>query len=409
MKTDKELRQKMTEMFDDMEAEPQIESWENISNAIRPETKKRFPLWVLCAFFALLLGGISGIFYKLYVLPSANPIASPKSVSTKPAIILAEKCEETPVKILLSPKKEVKNTTFPAAKNKPISPIFPTINENKPAILPEKELISAIKIEKEEIIENKVVKSHSPIYYPKYTEIHKSPIVENPLSNLYEDELSFSSCLPKYPFSNIYVFAPKQKQKKGYFSVNINSLATFQLMQEQANPNYQVGKVNLLPTFDAKRLGISTSLSYQMPIATNSEIRFGINAAFLSQNSTYQIENKHIFYVENLPNNDFIIAKKAVNYTKREHLIFAGAALAYTHSFHLLGQKIKGFAGGEIGGEFRHLKMDYWFNTGLEIPLRHGIDLVSLYKLQINRQIDANDLMKTRLYNVGFGLNYRWK
>lgn len=410
MKTDKELRQKMAEMFEDMEAEPQAESWENIANAIRPETKKRLPLWVLCACFALLLGGIGGVFYAWYYTSSANPIISSKSVKIKSPIILTEKCGDMPVKTFVLPEKEEEKTKTHAPKNKSLKPILLTNNENKPAILPEKDSISAPKIEiaETQIIENKRVKSNSPVYYPIYTKIQDIPIVENQLSNLSEDKLSFSSYLPKYPFSNIYAFPPKYKQKKGYFTASLGTLATFQLMQEQANPNYRVGKVNLLPTFDAKRLGFSAAFAYQTAISLHSEMRLGLTVTSLPQNASYQIENRHVFVVENLPNDTYSIARKAIDYQKQEKLWFVGAEMAYKSLFYIGNKKIGGFVGGEISGELRHLQLAYWLNAGAEIPVGYGLQLVPACKFQLNRQIDDVNVMKSRLYSVGLGLNYRW-
>lgn len=326
---------------------------------------------------------------------------------------MAEKCEEMPVKTFILPKKEEKNTNFHATINiKPAKTILFPINENKPTILREKDSISTQKIEIAEmgIIENKIVKSHSSNYYPRYRQVQKSPIVENQLRNFSEDDFKFSlSCrLPKYPFSNIYVFPPNQKQKKGYFTANFGTLATFQLMQEQANPNYRVGKVNLLSTFDAKRLGFSAAFAYHTPISLHSEMRLGLTATSLPQNASYQIENRHVFVVENLPNDTYLLARKAIDYEKQETLWFVGAEMAYKSLFYLGNKKIGSFVGGEISGELRHLQLAYWLNAGAEIPVGYGLQLVPACKFQLNRQIDDANVMKSRLYSVGLGLNYRW-
>lgn len=397
MKSDKELSQKMSAMFEDFEAEPQTESWESIQNAIAKPSAKRFPLGVFYVCLLMLVAAIGvWLFYPSSLHSSAKKDNSKKDIAEPLGRTDFSPSKKDGLKSVLPDEKiqiptiSTKNALFsspsPHASTIPI--IHRSIEDSSMRSL-QTEISTIQNIAK-------------PIGQSDSSAINRIALTAIPLiqANI---NYSLSSLTTQVSLPLL-----DKKKKRGYFMATISPCAAYQLMQVQASNNYSVGDVSLLPTFDKQRLGISAAIGYNLQIAPKQALSFAISGFSLPRIVSYQLQNNHIFTVSNQANGKYFIQKKADAYTQKERLVFLGGEIAYNYTFTLKEKPIIGFLGAGISRELSLSTHDYWLNTGIALPITKHLQLLPSYKYQLNTAVDKHKLMQTRLYTLGVGLRYAW-
>lgn len=407
MKSDKELSQKMSAMFEDFEADPQTESWESIQKAIAKPSVKRFPLGV---FYVCLLMLIAAIGVWLFYPSSLHSSAKKEN----PKKDIAEPLGRTD----FSPSK--KDGLKSALPNDGLKPIRPKENTQIPTITTKNTLFSSPSLPSTNPRIHRSVKDSSMNSLQTQTDINSIQNGEKPIGQSDSSAINriALTAIPliqaniNYSLSSLttQVSLPllNKKHKKGYFTAAISACAAYQLMQVQAGNNHSVGDVSLLSTFDKQRLGISAAVGYHLRIAPKQGLGFAISGFSLPRIVSYQLQNNHIFTVTNQANGKYFIQKKADAYTQKERLIFLGAEMTYDYTFTLKEKPIIAFVGAGISRELSLSTNDYWLNTGIALPITKHLQFLPSYKYQLNTAVDKHKLMQTRLYTLGVGLRYAW-
>lgn len=396
MKTDRELRERMSEIFEDFEAEPLAESWKNIQIGITAPKKRGWGLLFLYGIFCIM--GLVGYGAYLYFPLKKSVKDDEKKVIIESTIASKTQTVVTPLLSQAVPTSP-ENTSIPVIRAK-----------KKEVLIPQKEQ----EVKREDMRVSKEIAQKSI-----YQQVEKDSIVVQSFSNKKDiaiEPIKATSSIVPYTMKDkpilmesFPLIVAKKSSKKGYFTVNVSPFTSYQWMEEQANDFYSVGEVSLLSKFDARRLGVSATVAYQFQVSPKHELSFGITGISFPRSITYQRQNDRVFTVENLPNGRYLIEKKVDNYHYYERSLFVGTEIGYRYNFHLGRKPITSLTSGSMGMELPHFKMNYWLNTGFEIPISRTLRISPIFRYQLNRHLDENHLMKTRLYTIGIGLTYHLK
>jgi hypothetical protein len=419
MKKDKELRQKMAEMFADLEAEPQIESWENIQNAIqKPKKQKKF-FW----FLFLVLGGFLlgiGSYLAFYGNKNLKKEESQQLAARKIEKPYEKTAEETDKKPNSSAeiKKELALTQNKQIKTEQKTLAFAISAKNIP---PKKDtqmlpLSPIIRFGEQKAFKNAFSQDST----------HNSQTIDNKLFNT-KDLKQFDSLFTLLPIQKENFLLPQNfhlppikippisrlvcisAPKRSFLSAEISMLSAFQLMQTQQNQLHRVGKVSLLPTFSAKRLGISAALYYNRKLNAKNGIFAGINGCILPYNMEYELQENNVYKVKFAQNGSFSIENQSFPYKERHFLYNLGVELGYARSFSWKNKDFSFFVSGITNKTLHQPNLTYWVKSGVKVPINANLSFSPLFQYQLNRTLDANALMKSRLYMLGVGVHYKWK
>jgi hypothetical protein len=419
MKKDKELREKMAEIFADLEAEPQIQSWENIQNVIqKPKKQKKF-FW----FLFLILGGFLlgiGSYLAFYGNKNLKKEESQQLAARKIEKPYEKTGEETDKKpnssaeikkeLILAqnqPTKAEQKTLSFAVSSKNISPKKDT------QMLP---LSPIIRLGEQKALQNAFSQDST----------HNSQTIDNKSFNT-KDLKQFDSLfallpiqkenfllsqdfhLPPLNTSPISIFGCISASKRSFLSAEISMLSAFQLMQTQQNQLHSVGKVALLPTFSAKRLGVSAALYYNRKLNAKNSVFAGINGFLLPYNMEYELQENNVYKVKFAQNGSFSIENQSVPYKERYFSYNLGVELGYERSFSWKNKDFSFFVSGITNKTLHQTNLNYWVKSGVKVPLNANLSILPVFQYQLNRTLDANALMKMRLYTLGVGVHYKWK
>lgn len=421
MKKDKELRKKMAEMFADLEAEPQMESWENIQNAIKkPKKQKKFLWFPFLMVISFLLGTC---FYLAFSwkenLKERNSRQLAARNSPKP---FEETGKETIEKrtslaeIKVSTAKAVKDNILTlgesSQKTDKIAKFIPTQPKNAQTqvsqMLPSSPIIrfgqeqafnNALQkdsIQPTQKIDNKHINANHLTSVD--TLFALSPIQQK--NYILSQNTHYQNFVPNISKKAIF------PQKRNFLSVEIAALSTFQLMQRQQNQRYSAGNVSLLPTFSTKRLGISTAVFYHRKLGDKNGILVGINGFLLPYNMEYEMQENNIYNVKFAQNGNYVIRKQFSLYQKRTYLANLGVELGYERHFSVKKKGFSIFISGISSKTFHQPNLNYWVKSGIKIPFNSQLSISPILQYQLNRQLDANKLIKTRFYSLGMSFHY---
>lgn len=422
MKKDDELRRKLTEAFEDFEAEPQAESWENIRKAIRPKRKKRV-IWLFwglgCLVFLVGLG--------LYALQTSALVHAPIQ-QTASETTMALRPDQSP-KSAQSSKLEINATNTPRPGGglteiqsiNPVNSARPSAKQPKavsPTALSELKVgpqTHGIKVEQEAKMQGLDVELEAltaalqtPAPMPEFIP-ETDPVSIQVLSLLPIQEIPVVAEDKKMP-SGLFGFStPVAKQSsrtKGKFTAGVALLSTYQIMQSQAHNGLRAADIHLLSALDAHRLGSSWSVGYQLPLRRNSDLHAAITWMNLPYRAEYSVNNTHQLNIEILSATQYRISPHAVGEVSTlKRLNYLGFQLDYGHSFKFFNRKIRAFSGGEGLWSVAESKPEFWALAGLNIPLGlWKFQLAPVFKYQFNRIEQADQLVKTRLYTLGLGI-----
>jgi hypothetical protein len=422
MKKDDELRRKLAETFEDFEAEPQAETWENIRKAIRPKRKKR-AIWLFwglgCLAFLVGLG--------LYALQTPAlvhaPNQQPASETTK-----AVSPDQNPESVQSSEKEiSLKNTPRRgggSTENQPNSPVIsarPSAKQPKavsPTALSELKVgaqIPGIKVEQdakmqglEPELEALTAPLQTPAPMPEFIPEAKPVSIQilSPLPLQAIPVVAEDKKLPSGRFGFSMPVAKQSSRTKGKFTAGVTLLSTYQIMQSQANNGLRAADIRVLPALDAHRLGSSWSVGYQLPLRRNSDLHAAITWMNLPYRAEYSVNNTHQLNIEILSATQYRVSPHAVGEVSTlKRLNYLGFQLDYGHSFKLFDRKIRAFSGGEGLWSVADSKPELWALAGLNIPLGlWKFQLAPVFKYRFNRIEQADQLVKTRLYTLGLGI-----
>jgi len=419
MKKDNELRKKMADIFADMEAEPQAESWENIQNSLKKPKKQKWFLWFWILFLSGSILGTSSylVFYKNKKEKKVNTQQLAARKLPKPYEKTGEEmCEQSsgsnkPTSELVLQKEKHEKTT---PKNR-VSTIIPKD-------IPHKKDISAaplspiIRFEEQKALKNVFISDSSQNlqifdnkqFNSKKLEQSDSLFVISPLQTR-SYLLLTNSQIQLFSNDTISQIVSISPHKKGFLSTEVSLLSTFQLMQMQQNQLHSVGDVALLSTFHPKRLGISTALYYHRKLTPQNGIFAGINGFLLPYNMEYELQENHVYKVKFMQNGTYAISKQAEWYQERHFLYNLGIELGYERYFYGKNKSFALFLSGIANKTFAQNGLNYWLRSGAKVPINANWGLSPAFQLQLNRNLDEHKLMKTRLYTLGMGVHYVWK
>jgi hypothetical protein len=200
--------------------------------------------------------------------------------------------------------------------------------------------------------------------------------------------------------------AKQSSRTKGKFTAGVALLSTYQIMQSQAHNGLRAADIRVLPALDANRLGSSWSVGYQLPLRRNSDLHAAITWMNLPYRAEYSVNNTHQLKIEILSATQYRVSPQAVGEVSTlKRLNYLGFQLDYGHSFKFFNRKIRAFSGGEGLWSVTESKPEFWALAGLNIPLGlWKFQLSPVFKYQFNRIEQADQLVKTRLYTLGLGI-----
>ena len=425
MKKDDALRRKLAETFEDFEAEPQVETWENIRKAIRPKRKRRPVLiWFSLAGLGLLTG--AGLFC---LKNSKNTFLTISAPAWKPAPQTNAGVSPTMQVVVGSPTQQTKETSPPTsnlylsrnstsrlpAQNQIRLPAAQGVNsaipttqtavaaEDRPAASQQpgvfkyettKDAAITISTEKKPLATSDVMQH---VVKPADLAALPSP----PLRAL---TITQQLLLPQQ--TKAVVVLPDEPKRKGAFTAGATLLLTYQWMESQLYEGFAATRMQELPTFDTRRLGAAWSAGYRLPLRRRSDINVALSWMNMPYRAAYGIKNTHQARVEIESATQYRVlpvVESTVSESKRVN--WWGLQLDYGYTYSLFNQHIRIYAGGEALLQAPAGQLECWTYAGLDIPLGSGkYQIAPVFKYQIRRIEQPDHLLKTRLYGLGIGI-----
>jgi hypothetical protein len=434
MKKDDELRRKWADKFDDYEQEPQAETWENIRKEIQPKRKRRF-FWLFywVVGFGLLLGAGQFVYKNGGWLTvdggreivddgretvdggwetvdggrwTGDGVATEKQVETASTIGKNDKINlrtdaRQPIqkavtgisKPALYPSGGV--TEAPQPSSAATGMFKPDASAGALAISGQvgNDSLPAGQNIENEVLDSEVLK----IDTTKLASLSALPLPVIGIIN--------PSRPSPFPSSSPVVVQQKH-QRKTVFTADISVLSAFQLMESQWTKGVGATDIQVLPTFDARRLGASLSAGFRLPLGQRGTVDLGLNWMNLPYRAVYSeahtnqvqvdIQSAVQYRVSPTHTRDIAVAKR---------LNWFGAQFDYGYNLSIFKQKIRVFAGAEGLWSVQAAEPELWSRTGFGIPLGSGrYQIVPVFKYQFNRIEQPDGLLKTRLYALGLGV-----
>ncbi|MEI6411112.1 MAG: hypothetical protein WCR52_17120 [Bacteroidota bacterium] len=441
MKKDDELRRKWADKFDDYEQEPQAETWENIRKAIQPKRKRRF-FWLF--YWAMGLGLLLGAGQVVYKsggretgdggrwtgdggrrtgdgggltgdggglmgdggrltgdgVATENQVETASTIGKNDKINLGIDARRSIQKDIIGVSKTalypLGAVTEGGQTSSAASEMFrPDASAGALAISGQvgNDSLLAVQNINNQALVSEVLK----IDTTKLASLSALPL---PIIGI----INPPKQLPFPPSSPVVV--QRKPQRKAVFTADISVLSAFQLMESQWIKGVGATDIQVLPALDARRLGVSLSAGFRLPLGQRGTVDLGLNWMNLPYRAVYSeartnqvkvdIQSGVQYRVSPTPTRDISDAKR---------LNWFGAQFDYGYNVSIFKQKIRVFAGAEGLWSVQAAEPEMWGRAGFGIPVGNGrYQIVPVFKYQFNRIEQPDGLLKTRLYALGLGV-----
>lgn len=417
MKKDDELRRKLTNAFDDFEAEPLPQTWDNIRMAIQPKRKKRpFLLFWLLAGLGLL-AGVGGVLTMLEHSGSGKEtlVVVPEKESNIWTLQRSTDSGDSPLQTRVGESSQVKKGQLKTGDNTAQIPSLdkaPSSEKNYEE--PGLHQSYAVKYKSES-----GAKTNTVVISPLVVNPYKDAVIlHDKTVNPVVLKLSLHT-VQRYPIPEIAiadipanpVVLPDQPHKrKGIFTVGFNLIAAYQQIQTQTHNSSTASNFHFTNTFDTRRLGASFSLDYQLPIQRRADLGIALTWMNLPYQLEYDAVSTNQVQIDIQSSTQYRVAPIVKSVVKEEQrLQWAGLQLEYGYRFKIFKQKIRLHAGAEYLLQFSNKQAGMWLETGLDIPLGNGkFQITPVFQYQIHRNELPDNLIQTRLYGPGLGISRKF-